>query len=199
MQCAWYTTDTLYTHYHDHHWGRVETDSQRLFAKLCLDGQQAGLSWLTILKKEAGYRQLFYDFNAEKIVANISPDKQSDFKQDTRIIRNKLKIQSIVKNAHGFLKLQEAGWEFNQFIWHFSEGKQINNYHKTPESIPTETPLSQAMSKELKQWGFTFVGPTICYAFLQAVGIYNDHLISCPQHQQCFKEDYIVDISQICT
>lgn len=176
-RCGWVTNDPVYLNYHDTVWGRPETDSQQLFEKLCLDGQQAGLSWLTILKKQSGYEQAFHNFDPQKIVAMSEQDLAS-LQQDTGIIRNRLKIESVVKNANGFLEIEKTQ-PFSEFIWQFTGGKTIINSWKDQSQVPVSTPESTAMTKALKQYGFTFVGETICYAFMQAVGMVNDHETGC--------------------
>ncbi len=188
--CVWETTDPLYIDYHDHEWGRIETDSQALFAKLCLDGQQAGLSWLTILKRREGYETLFQNFDPEKIV-QMGEEEILHLLTRKEIIRHRGKIESIRQNAEGYLALLEKGISFYQFIWQFSEYRQIENRYLTPQEVPTSTKLSRLMAKELKGLKFSFVGETICYAFMQAVGIYNDHLMGCPRHEECCGEPQI--------
>lgn len=183
-RCSWCGTDPVYTHYHDQHWGRPEYDSLVLFEKLCLDGQQAGLSWITVLKKQKNYQLLFDDFQPE-IIAQYDEKKIDELMQDARIIRNRLKIQSIIKNARSYLKLQEQGVQFNELLWGFVGGAPVQNHLTSDDEYPTTSEASDAMSKYLKKAGFSFVGTTICYAFMQAVGMYNDHLVSCPQYVEC--------------
>lgn len=176
-RCAWVTADPVYQQYHDTVWGRPETDSQRLFEKLCLDGQQAGLSWLTILKKQANYEAAFFNFEPARIIKMTQQDIDRQM-QNPGIIRNKLKIESIIKNAHGFMKIEQQQ-SFAQFLWQFTKGKtQINHWVKA-EDVPVSSPESKAMAKALKGYGFTFVGETICYAFMQAVGMVMDHQTDC--------------------
>lgn len=183
-RCPWCTEDSIYQHYHDTVWGRPRLDSHDLFAKLCLDGQQAGLSWLTILKKEKTYYAAYDDFDPEKII-HYDQAKIDALMQDSGIIRNKLKIQSVIKNAKGFLKIEKEHGSFSTFLWSFVNHQTIQHAFKSMSDVPAETAESQAMSKALKKYGFTFVGPTICYAFMQAVGMVNDHLTTCPQWQPC--------------
>ncbi|WP_144821072.1 DNA-3-methyladenine glycosylase I [Marinobacter piscensis] len=183
-RCPWCGTDPLYVHYHDTVWGRPEYDDLALFEKLCLDGQQAGLSWITILRKQAGYRSAYDNFNPERI-ASYNDAKIAELLTDPGIVRNKLKVQSIIKNARGFLSLQEARAGFSDFLWQFVNGAPIQNHWRNTEEVPVTTPESEAMSRALKSAGFTFVGPTIVYAFMQATGMVNDHLVCCPQHEQC--------------
>ena len=176
-RCRWVSDDPQYIKYHDQEWGRPVIDSRALFEKLCLDGQQAGLSWITILKKQHGYKQAFHNFDPERIIKMTDEELQACL-NNPGIVRNKLKVASIVKNAHGFLNI-EKNMSFSEFIWQFTEGKTIVNEWTTHDDVPTSTPESQAMSKALKKAGFTFVGETICYAFMQAVGIVNDHTVDC--------------------
>ncbi|WP_088329279.1 DNA-3-methyladenine glycosylase I [Lacimicrobium sp. SS2-24] len=182
-RCDWVTPDPIYLDYHDRVWGRPVTDSQDLFAKLCLDGQQAGLSWLTILKKQANYEQAFCDFNPFEIV-RFNDDDVEKLMCNTGIVRNRLKIQSIIRNARAYVAMTEQGTDFSTFLWQFTEGRTLQNHWQTGEDIPVNTPVSDAMSKALKKQGFNFVGSTICYAFMQAVGMVNDHLVCC----HCFDE-----------
>lgn len=183
-RCPWCGSDAMYQDYHDHIWGRPRYDSQDLFAKLCLDGQQAGLSWITILKKERSYYAAYDDFTPEKII-HYDQEKIDTLLLNPGIVRNKLKVQSIIKNAKGYLKIEQEHGEFSTFIWSFVSGKPRQNTFSAMEDVPVSTPESEAMSKALKKYGFNFVGPTICYAFMQAVGMVNDHLTSCPQWQAC--------------
>ena len=183
-RCSWCGDDALYVSYHDTVWGRPVADDQELFEKLCLDGQQAGLSWITILRKQQTYREAYYQFNPEKIVRYV-PRQKEKLLQNPGIIRNKLKVDSIVKNARGFLELREQGINFSEFLWDFVDGQPIQNRWRSLKDIPVNTPESDAMSKALKKRGFSFVGSTICYAFMQAVGMVNDHVESCYCWQQC--------------
>jgi len=183
-RCPWCGDDRLYVHYHDTVWGRPEYNSLALFEKLCLDGQQAGLSWITILRKQETYRAAYDHFNPEKIV-QYSDAKVAELLANPGIVRNKLKVQSIIKNARGFLDLQEKGIEFSRFLWSFVGSSPIQNSWRSFDEVPVTTPESEAMSKALKRAGFTFVGPTIVYAFMQATGMVNDHMVYCPQHAQC--------------
>ena len=183
-RCPWCGQDALYQHYHDHVWGRPRYDSLDLFAKLCLDGQQAGLSWITILRKEQSYYQAYDDFQPEKII-HYDQAKIEELLQNPGIIRNKLKVESIIRNARGYLKIEQESGSFSDYLWSFVGGKPIQNAWESMKQVPVSTPESEAMSKALKKQGFNFVGPTICYAFMQAVGMVNDHLASCPQWQEC--------------
>ncbi|WP_026376031.1 DNA-3-methyladenine glycosylase I [Aestuariibacter salexigens] len=177
-RCAWVTTDSLYQQYHDKIWGRPVVDSRELFAKLCLDGQQAGLSWLTILKKQQNYERAFFDFDPSRI-AGMDENDIEQLMLDKGIVRNRLKIQSIIKNARAYLVLQEQGVNFSDFLWQFTEGKTVVNQWSDKSQVPTTTNASDNMSKALKKAGFSFVGSTICYAFMQAVGMVNDHTTDC--------------------
>ncbi|MEX0603277.1 MAG: DNA-3-methyladenine glycosylase I [Marinobacter sp.] len=183
-RCPWCGTDPLYVAYHDEVWGRPEYDDLALFEKLCLDGQQAGLSWITILRKQRSYREAYDCFDPEKIVRYDS-DRISTLLQNPGIIRNRLKIESIIKNARGYLTLKEQGQSFSEFLWSFVDGKPVQNHWRTFAEVPVHTPQAEAMSKALRKQGFNFVGPTIVYAFMQATGMVNDHLVYCPQHVDC--------------
>jgi DNA-3-methyladenine glycosylase I len=177
-RCPWCEGDSIYTRYHDEEWGVPLRDSRKLFEFLVLDGAQAGLSWLTILKRRDGYRAAFDNFNAEKIARYT----QKDIKRllaDERIIRNKLKIESAIKNAQNYLMFEDDGLSFSDWLWDFVDGKPLINKFKTMSEIPASTPLSEKISKELKKRGWTFAGPVIIYAFLQASGLVNDHLTTC--------------------
>lgn len=186
-RCAWVGNDDIYQEYHDNVWGRPCFDSRELFAKLCLDGQQAGLSWITILKKQANYEQAFFHFDPVKIAQMTDADVQR-LMQNKGIVRNKLKIQSIIKNAKAYLDLQGQGVEFNQFLWQFVDGQVKVNQWQTKGQVPVSTSESDKMAKALKKVGFSFVGTTICYAFMQAVGMVNDHTTDCHCYQACVEE-----------
>jgi DNA-3-methyladenine glycosylase I len=181
-RCPWPGTDPLYVDYHDQEWGVPIYDKQKLFEFLILEGMQAGLSWITVLRKREHYRKVFNQFNAEKI-ARYSPSKIEKLLLDPGIIRNRLKVEGTVKNAKAYLKLQEQ-IDFSDFLWQFTEGKILQNKRKKMSDIPTHTKESDAMAKELKKCGFTFVGTTICYAHMQATGMVNDHLTSCFRHAE---------------
>lgn len=185
-RCGWCGTEEIYVRYHDEVWGRADYNSRSLFKKLCLDGQQAGLSWITILKRQSGYEEVFFDFDPEAI-ATLVDDDIENLMQDTRIIRNRAKIKSIVNNAKAFLAYERLHGivSFSDFLWSFVDGKPTVNYWQNLSQVPAETEVSKAMSKHLKKLGFSFVGPTICYAFMQAVGMVNDHLVTCPAYQSC--------------
>jgi len=183
-RCNWCGTNPLYVNYHDNVWGRPVGDSLELFKKLCLDGQQAGLSWFTILQKQQHYDNAYEGFIPEKLA---SWDESNVFQlmQNTGIVRNRLKIESIIKNARGFLRIEARGESFNHFLWKYVEGKPVINKFTAMAEVPAYTQLSAQMSKDLKKQGFNFVGKTIVYAFMQAVGMVNDHLLTCPQYQPC--------------
>ena len=181
LVCAWDTTDPEYIAYHNEHWGRPVLDSKELFAKLCLDGQQAGLSWLTILRKQKNYEEAFHQFNPQDII-KMSEDDVIALMQNKGIVRNKLKIQSVIKNARAFLKIEES-IPFNAYLWQFSDYRVIQNTCKNRGDVASTSSASDAMAKALKKAGFSFVGSTICYAFMQAVGMVNDHLVTCPYHK----------------
>jgi DNA-3-methyladenine glycosylase I len=182
-RCSWCGDDPLYVKYHDEEWGVPIYDDQLLFAKLILDGAQAGLSWITILRKRENYWQAFDQFNPEKI-ARYDETKLAELLQNPGIVRNRLKIQSAVKNARGYLAVQEQHGSFSDFLWQFVDGEPIQNAWMTMAEIPAQTAVSQAMSKALKKQGFNFVGPTIVYAFMQAVGMVNDHLVHCFRYHE---------------
>jgi DNA-3-methyladenine glycosylase I len=177
-RCAWCTSDPIYIRYHDEEWGVPLHDDRRLFEMLILEGAQAGLSWLTILKRREGYRTAFAGFDARKI-ARFSPKKQAALMKDPGIIRNRLKISATVDNARAFLAVQKEHGTFDRYIWSFVGGRSKLNHRKSLQDIPAQTPEAAAMSRDLKKRGFRFVGPTICYAFMQAVGMVNDHTVDC--------------------
>ena len=177
-RCSWVSQDECYQKYHDEVWGRAVLDSQELFAKLCLDGQQAGLSWITILKKQAHYEAAFFNFDPVKISTFTDKDVER-LMQNSGIIRNRLKILSIIKNAKAYLRIEESGISFSDYIWTFVDSRTTINNWSTRNDVPTSTDQSDKMSKELKEQGFSFVGTTICYAFMQAVGMLNDHTTDC--------------------
>ena len=177
-RCPWCGQDPLYMAYHDHEWGVPEWDSRALWEKLVLDGFQAGLSWITILKKRDAFRTAFDGFDPQS-VANWGEAQVAEALANPGIIRHRGKIEATVKNARAYLALQEKG-DFAALLWDFVGGTPLQNAPTSPAQIPTQTPVSQAMSKMLRQSGFTFVGPTIVYAFMQACGLVNDHLVTCP-------------------
>lgn len=178
VRCSWSTSDPLYTEYHDKEWGVPSHADRMLFEMLLLEGAQAGLSWLTILRKRENYRQAFHRFDPEKI-ARYDEQDIARLMRTEGIVRNRLKIESAVKNAQGYLGVVEEYGSFDKFLWGYVEYNPIQNSWNTLEEIPTETAESKALSKDLKNRGFNFVGPTICYAFMQSVGMVNDHVTSC--------------------
>lgn len=186
-RCPWCGTDPLYMDYHDRVWGRPEFNDQALFEKLCLDGQQAGLSWITILKKQESYRAAYDDFDPEKIVA-YDQTRIDQLLTDPGIIRNRLKVESIIRNARGFLGFRDRGESFSDFLWSFVDHQPRQNQWRSLAEVPVTTPEAEAMSRALKKHGFNFVGPTIVYAFMQATGMVNDHLVDCPAWQACRDE-----------
>jgi DNA-3-methyladenine glycosylase I len=183
-RCPWPKQDAFYVAYHDDEWGVPEYDDRALYEKLVLDGFQAGLSWITILRKRDNFRRAFDDFAPEKI-ARYTPRKVEALMQDAGIVRNRMKIEGTVNSAKAWLEVMEKGPGFSGLLWDFVDGKPRDNAVKT--KIATESPESKAMSKELAARGFKFVGPTIVYAFMQAVGMVNDHLVTCHRHAACNK------------
>ncbi|WP_330949361.1 DNA-3-methyladenine glycosylase I [Virgibacillus sp. MG-45] len=177
-RCAWVTGEPVYIAYHDEEWGRPQYDDQKLFEMLCLEGAQAGLNWLTILKRREAYREAFANFDPS-IVCNYSAKKEDTLMQNAGIIRNKRKIHSVVQNANAFFNVQAEFGSFHAYIWQFVGGEPIVNHWKNIHDVPTSTKASTEMSKDLKKRGFSFVGPTICYAFMQATGMVNDHTDDC--------------------
>jgi DNA-3-methyladenine glycosylase I len=180
-RCPWPKDDALYIAYHDEEWGVPEFDNRALYEKLILDGFQAGLSWITILRKRENFRRAFGGFVPEKI-ARYRPAKIERLMQDAGIVRNRAKIEGTVRSARAYLEVMEKGPGFSKLLWDFVDGKPKVNHYKTVRQVPNETPISQAMSKELAQRGFKFCGPTIVYAFMQATGMINDHLVTCYRH-----------------
>lgn len=182
-RCKWAGNDPLYCDYHDNEWGVALHNDQALFEFLILEGAQAGLSWITILRKRENYRKAFDNFNAS-IIANYDESKVQELLKNEGIIRNKLKINSAIKNAKAFLEVQKEFGSFDKFIWSFTNGKTINNSWKKSSEVPAESVEAIAMSKALKKRGFNFVGPTICYAFMQATGMVNDHTTDCFRYNE---------------
>lgn len=182
-RCKWPGSDPLYIDYHDHEWGVPLRDSRALFEMLQLEGAQAGLSWITILRKRENYRRAFDGFDPTKI-ARYTPAKIEKLMGDEGIVRNRLKIEGVVASAQAYLAMEKEGLAFSEFIWSFVDGKPIVNRLKPSGPVPAETDISQALSKALKKRGFKFVGPTIVYAFMQAVGMVNDHLVTCYRHPE---------------
>jgi DNA-3-methyladenine glycosylase I len=182
MRCTW-ATNALNISYHDEEWGVPVHDDRRWFEFLTLEGAQAGLSWDTILKKRDRYREVFANFDPAR-VARFDARKKHKLLADPGIIRNRLKIDATIANAKAFLLVQKEFGSFDRYIWDFVGGAPIQNARKTPRSVPAETSLSKALSKDLIKRGFRFVGPTICYALMQATGIVNDHLVDCFRYHQ---------------
>lgn len=180
-RCPWCGTDPLYTAYHDEEWGVPLHDDQRLFEFLILEGAQAGLAWITILRKREAYRRAYEGFEPERIARHTEAD-HARLLGDAGIVRNRLKIAAATKNARGFLAIQEEFGSFDAYLWRFVDGRPIQNAWTALSQIPASTPISDALAKDLKKRGFTFVGSTIMYAFLQATGMVNDHLVSCHRH-----------------
>lgn len=182
-RCEWCGSDPIYVEYHDKEWGVPVHDDKKLFEFLILEGAQAGLSWLTILKRREGYRKGFADFNVEK-VARFTQKKIDKLLLDPGIIRNKLKVNAAVKNAKAFLEIQDEFGSFDKYSWQFVNGETIVNNWKSMKDVPVTTPESDAFSKDLKQRGMSFVGSTIMYAHMQAVGMVNDHTTDCFRHKE---------------
>ena len=178
-RCSWCGTDPFYCAYHDEEWGVPEWDSRALFEKLMLDGFQAGLSWITILRKREAFRKAFDGFDPEKM-ARYTPKKLEKLMLDEGIVRNRAKIESSVSNAQAYLAIPD----FSSYLWNFVDGAPIQTRFKTIGHVPAATPVAESMSKDLRKRGFNFCGPTIVYAFMQACGLVNDHLIGCHRHDQ---------------
>jgi len=181
-RCPWPKEDPLYIAYHDQEWGVPEYDDRALYEKLVLDGFQAGLSWITILRKRENFRRAFDGFVPEKI-ARYRPAKIERLMQDAGIVRNRAKIEGAVLSARAWLNAMEEGSKFSELLWNFVDGRPKINRYRSTRQVPAETAVSRAMSKELTRRGFKFCGPTIVYAFMQAVGMVNDHLVCCYRHE----------------
>jgi len=182
-RCTWPSEDKLYVTYHDEEWGVPDWDDRALFEKLILDGFQAGLSWITILRKRDAFREAFDNFEPEKIV-QYGPEKVEELMGNAGIVRNRSKIQATIGNAEAYLEIMQ-GEGFSNYLWGFMDGAALQNAFTGKGDVPAETPLSKAISKDLKARGFRFCGPTIVYAFMQAVGMVNDHLTGCFRHSEC--------------
>jgi DNA-3-methyladenine glycosylase I len=178
LRCSWCEKDDLYRNYHDNEWGKPVYDDETIFEFLILETFQAGLSWYTVLAKRENFRKAFDDFNLMKI-ANYSEEKMAELAEDAGIIRNKLKIKATVTNAQAFIKVQEEFGTFSKYIWGFVDGKPIDNQPKNLSEVKATTPISDALSKDLKKRGFKFVGSTVVYAHMQATGMVNDHVLDC--------------------
>ena len=187
-RCTWVIKkEPLYVEYHDEEWGVPVYDDRTLFEMLCLEGAQAGLSWWIILQKRGNYRKAFDNFEAEKIV-HYTDEKLRSLTEDKGIVRHKMKIQSVVTNAMAFLRIQKEYGSFSNYIWNFVDNKPIINHWETVKEVPTSSEISDNMSKRLKKDGFKFVGGTICYSYMQAVGMVNDHTLECFCHPSNFKK-----------
>jgi DNA-3-methyladenine glycosylase I len=187
VRCSWCGADPLYVAYHDEEWGVPVRDDQKLFEFLILEGAQAGLSWITILRKREAYRKAFAEFDARE-VARFGARQVRKLLGDPGIVRNKLKIESAVDNARAFLRVQDEFGSFASYQWDFAGGKPIVNRRRSTKEVPPRSELSDALSRDLKKRGFRFVGSTIIYAHLQAVGVVNDHLVDCFRHRQLAKK-----------
>lgn len=181
QRCGWVTQDPLYLAYHDEEWGIAQTDGQKLFEMICLEGQQAGLSWITVLKKRENYRNAFHHFDPEKVAA-MGPEDVERLVLDAGIIRHRGKIEAIIGNARAYLAMAQNGEPFAPFVWSFVGNESQVTQAATLSELPTSTPASDALSKALKKRGFKFVGTTICYSFMQACGLVNDHITGCFCH-----------------
>jgi DNA-3-methyladenine glycosylase I len=181
QRCGWVTQDPLYLAYHDEEWGVPQMDGKKLFEMICLEGQQAGLSWITVLKKRENYRNAFHQFDPEKVAA-MGPEDVERLVLDAGIIRHRGKIEAIIGNARAYLAMEQNGEPFTRFVWSFVDNEPQVTQAETLAGIPTSTPASDALSKALKKRGFKFVGTTICYSFMQACGLVNDHITGCICH-----------------
>ena len=183
QRCGWCLGNALYEEYHDREWGVPEHSERRLFEFLILEGAQAGLSWITVLKKRECYRQVMNEFDP-LMISGWGEEKIDALMQEAGIIRNRRKLKSAAENARAFLRIQDLFGGFDNYIWRFVDGETVQNDWTSLQDVPAQTPAAVQMSKDLKKQGFVFVGPTICYAFMQAVGMVNDHLVSCFRHQE---------------
>ena len=183
-RCIWCGDDPLYQQYHDQEWGVPCREDKKLFEFLCLEGAQAGLSWITILRKREAYRLAFADFEVEKVAAFTDKDVKRCL-QDAGIVRNGLKIKSAISNARLFIDMQKEFGSFSHYLWAYVDNSPITNHWASHSEIPANTMLSDAIAKDLKARGFKFFGTTICYAYLQAMGLVNDHCTDCDRHQAC--------------
>jgi len=182
-RCPWALGSEVYENYHDREWGVPVHDDRHLFEMINLEGAQAGLSWLTILKKREGYREAFDRFDPAR-VARYDARKVAQLLANPGIVRNRLKVAATIQNAKAFLVVKKEFGSFDRYLWQFVNGQSIQNRWRTMSEVPANSPESVAMSKDLLKRGFKFVGPTVCYAFMQAVGMVNDHLVSCPRHRE---------------
>ena len=181
-RCPWCGTEPIYVAYHDREWGVPEMDDRALYEKLVLDGFQAGLSWIAILRKRENFRRAFDGFKPEKI-ARYDQNKIAALMKDKGIVRNRMKIEGAIASARAWIEIMEKGPGFSAYLWDFTDGEPLSFRRRTSKDIPAETPLSRTISKDLKERGFKFCGPTIIYAFMQAVGMVNDHLVACHRHR----------------
>lgn len=188
IRCPWPGDIPIYIDYHDNEWGRTLYDDNRLFEMLILEGMQAGLSWITILKKREAFREAFDGFDPEK-VALYGESKIQELLSNEKIIRNRLKVNAAVTNARAFLKIQEQYGSFHQFIWAYVDHTPIQNHWEKVEEMPAKTPLSDRVSKDLKKMGFKFVGSTIIYSFMQAIGMVNDHITGCFVYEEIGRQE----------
>ena len=186
IRCGWSASDPIYIDYHDCEWGVPVRDDQKQFEFLVLESAQAGLSWLTVLKRREGYRRLYEDFDVEK-VAQFDKARIALMLEDAGIIRNRKKIESSINNARRFLEVREEFGSFCNYLWEYTDGKQLVNHFKRLQKIPATTPLSDRIAKDMKKRGFQFLGSTIIYAHLQATGLVNDHLVDCFRHRECME------------
>lgn len=186
-RCEWCGEDDLYVKYHDEEWGVPLYDDRALFEFLVLEGAQAGLAWITVLRKREGYRAAFDGFDVHK-VARYSDRKLARLLEDPRIIRNRLKVRSVRRNARAFLAVQEEWGSFADYVWHFVDGRPIQNHWRSMAEVPATSPLSDRISKDMKQRDFSFVGSTIIYAHMQATGMVNDHVVDCFRHHECLEK-----------
>jgi len=191
-RCPWPSDDPLMIEYHDTEWGAPVHDDRKLFEYMLLDSMQAGLSWSTILKKRENFRKAFHDFNPKRIAKYTERDFQR-LMADAGIIRNRAKIRAAIENAKCFLEVQREFGSFDAYIWQFTGGKTVRNHHRSMKDIPATSPESDAMSKDLKARGFKFVGSTICYAFMQAVGMVNDHIVDCFRYREVSDANHRMD------
>jgi len=183
VECAWTTSDPLYIAYHDEEWGVPKTDDAALFEKLCLEVFQAGLSWLTVLRKREAFNAAFNGFDAPTVAA-YGPDKVAALMAEPGIIRNRRKIEAVINNARAYLRLRETT-TLRDFLWDFVDGEAIQNHFTDPADVPAATTLSESVSAALRDRGFRFTGPTLAYAYMQSIGLVNDHLVTCPRHDAC--------------
>jgi len=186
VRCPWAGTDPLYVAYHDTEWGVPSHDDRHLFEMLLLEGAQAGLSWITILRKRESYREAFEGFDPAR-VARFTPARIERLLKNPNIVRNRLKVAAAVRNAQAFLRVQDEFGSFDRYVWAQVGGRPLTNRFRTLRDVPARTPVSDALSRDLRRRGFTFVGSTICYAFMQATGMVNDHLVTCFRHRQVLK------------